>query len=143
MLMKLNYEGIISFPKKLKFDHINIFKNVLIMEQKIVNTSPSDTLISLKSSLWMLKFYAVLEYRWTWQNILVTGDNAIHRKRVYLQNNESSIFEYTVKVFRNSPNTCHLFRSSKAVTIVSASNNDNILFIAPMAITTLSTQILR
>ena len=65
--MKLNYEGIISFPKKLKFDHINIFKNVLIMEQKIVNTSPSDTLISLKSSLWMLKFYAVLEYRWTWQ----------------------------------------------------------------------------
>ena len=65
--MKLNYEGIISFTQKLKFDHINIFKNVLIMEQKIVNTSPSDTLISLKSSLWMLKFYTVLEYRWTWQ----------------------------------------------------------------------------
>ena len=46
--MKLNYEGIISFSEKLKFDNINIFKKLLIMEMKTVNTSPSDTLISFR-----------------------------------------------------------------------------------------------
>ena len=37
----------ISFPNKLKFEHINIFTNLLILEEKIINTCPSDTLISL------------------------------------------------------------------------------------------------
>ena len=37
-------------------------------------------------------------------NILVTGDNVLHRKRVCLQkSNEGSIFKYNVEIFRNSP----------------------------------------
>ena len=47
--MKLNYGDIISFPNKFKFEHINIFANLLILEQKNINTWPSETLISLKS----------------------------------------------------------------------------------------------
>ena len=34
--MKLNYGGIISFANKFKFDYINIFKKLLIMEQVLV-----------------------------------------------------------------------------------------------------------
>ena len=38
------------------------------------------------------------------KNILVTGDNVLHRKRICLQkSNEGSIFKYNVKIFRNSP----------------------------------------
>ena len=34
-------------------------------------------------------------------NILVTGDNVLHRKRVYLQNsNKVSIFKYNVEIFQ-------------------------------------------
>ena len=37
-------------------------------------------------------------------NILVTGDNVLHRKRVCLQkSNEGSIFKYNVEIFRSSP----------------------------------------
>ena len=37
-------------------------------------------------------------------NILVTGDSALHRKRVCLQKiNEGSIFKYNIEIFRNSP----------------------------------------
>ena len=37
-------------------------------------------------------------------NILVTGDNILHRKRVCLQkSNESSVFKYNVEIFRTSP----------------------------------------
>ena len=37
-------------------------------------------------------------------NILVTGDNVLHRKRVCLQkSNEGSIFKYNVEIFRNRP----------------------------------------
>ena len=35
-------------------------------------------------------------------NILVTRENILHRKRIYLQKNESSIFKNNVKVFRNN-----------------------------------------
>ena len=36
-------------------------------------------------------------------NILVTGDNVLHRKRVCLQkSNEGSIFKYNVEIFCNS-----------------------------------------
>ena len=36
-------------------------------------------------------------------NTLVTRDNILHRKGIYLQKNESSIFKYNVKIFRNAP----------------------------------------
>ena len=37
-------------------------------------------------------------------NILVTGDNVLHRKRVCLQkSNEGSILKCNVQMFRNSP----------------------------------------
>ena len=37
-------------------------------------------------------------------NILVTGDNVLHRKRVCLQkSNEGSIFKYNVEILRNGP----------------------------------------
>ena len=47
--IKLNCGDIISFSNKLKFDQYNIFTNLFILEKKIINTCPSDTLISLKS----------------------------------------------------------------------------------------------
>ena len=45
----LTYGDIISFPNKLKFNHINIFRNYSILKKKIINTCPSYALISLKS----------------------------------------------------------------------------------------------
>ena len=36
-------------------------------------------------------------------NALVARDNILHRKRIFLQKTQSSIFKYNVKVFRNNP----------------------------------------
>ena len=36
-------------------------------------------------------------------NILVARGNILHRKRIFLQKTQSSIFKYNVKVFRNNP----------------------------------------
>ena len=36
-------------------------------------------------------------------NILLTRDNVLCQKSIYLQKNEISIFKHNVKVFRNSP----------------------------------------
>ena len=47
MSIKLIYRDVISFPNKPKFDHINIFTN-LLLEMKIISTCPCAMLISLK-----------------------------------------------------------------------------------------------
>ena len=60
--MNLNYGSIFYFQNKLKFDHSNICTNRLIMEQKVNNTSPSHTLISLSPLLRVLVFFVVLKY---------------------------------------------------------------------------------
>ena len=52
--MKLTYGYIFTFPNKLKFDDYSLSAKLLIMEQKMVNDCPSDTLISFKSNFWML-----------------------------------------------------------------------------------------
>ena len=39
------------------------------------------------------KFFFLSEVRLKATNILVTGDNALYRKRIYLQKNESSHFQ--------------------------------------------------
>ena len=57
--IKLNYGDIFSFPNKLKFDYSNICTKPLIMEHKI---KPSDTLISLQSNIWMLKYFGLLKH---------------------------------------------------------------------------------
>ena len=50
--IKLHSDAIISFPNKLKINHITIFTNLLILQQKIINTyCPPDMLIFLKSAL--------------------------------------------------------------------------------------------
>ena len=36
-------------------------------------------------------------------NIILTRDNVLRQKSIYLQKNEISIFKHNVKVFRNSP----------------------------------------
>lgn len=36
-------------------------------------------------------------------NIILTRDNVLCQKSIYLQKNEISIFKHNVKVFRNSP----------------------------------------
>ena len=46
--IKLNYGEIFFFLNKLKFDDSNICKRLLVREQKIINSCPSDKLISLK-----------------------------------------------------------------------------------------------
>ena len=47
----LAYSDIISFPNKFKVDHAYIGINLLVLQQKTINTCLSETLISLKSSL--------------------------------------------------------------------------------------------
>ena len=43
-------------------------------------------------------------------NILVTGDNVLHRKRVCLQkSNEGSIFKYNLKYFATAPILIHIY----------------------------------
>ena len=59
--MNSNYGGFFSIPNKLKFDHINILKNLFIMEQEIINTCPPDRLICLMSYLWMSNFWGLLK----------------------------------------------------------------------------------
>ena len=38
----------------------------------------------------------------TYESVSVTWANVLHWKRIYLQENESSVFDWNVKVFRNS-----------------------------------------
>ena len=60
--LKSNYGEIYFLPNKLKFDDGNICTKLLIREKKIINNFPSDTLISLKSNVWMLKHFALWKY---------------------------------------------------------------------------------
>ena len=69
-----------SFQNKLKFDNTNICTIRLNIE-----------------------IFRAFEVRPELTNILVTRDNILHRKRIYFQKDESSIFKNNVKVFRNSP----------------------------------------
>ena len=60
--IKSNYDDIFSFLNKLKFDDSNIYTKLLVSEQKIINICPFNTLISLKSYVWMLRYFALLKY---------------------------------------------------------------------------------
>ena len=60
--IKSNYGDMFSFPNKLKFDDSNICTKLLIREQSIIHNCPSNTLISLKSYVWMFKYFALLKY---------------------------------------------------------------------------------
>ena len=64
-------------------------------------------------------FYA-FEVRSDVANIFVTRDNILHRKRIYLQKNESSILKNNVKVFRNNS---HSRRNTRARRNKSKKNN--------------------
>ena len=56
-----------------------------------------------------VQIFCAFEVRPEVTNILVTRDNTLHRKRIYLKKNESSIFKYNVKVFRNKPYLKYVF----------------------------------
>ena len=56
-----------------------------------------------------VQIFCAFEVRPEVTNILVTRDNTLHRKRIYLKKNEISIFKYNVKVFRNKPYVKHVF----------------------------------
>ena len=60
--IKSNYDDIFSFTKKLKFGDSNICTKFMIRKQKIINNCPSDTSISLRSYVSMLKYFALLKY---------------------------------------------------------------------------------
>ena len=60
--IKSNYGDIFSSTKKLKFGDSNICTTFMIRKQKIINNCPSDTLISLKLYVSMLKYLALLKY---------------------------------------------------------------------------------
>ena len=98
--IKSSYGNIFSFPNKLKFDDSNICTKRLIREQRIIHNCPSNTLISLKSYVWMFKYFVLLKYGWKLQ---ITRDSILHGKLICIQKNESSIFKYNAKVFRNNP----------------------------------------
>ena len=87
--MKFSYGDVFSFLNKLKFDDRNTCTKLLIMEQKIINNCPSDTLISYNLYFWMLKFFVLLklhflcffalQLRSEVTNILVARENALDR----------------------------------------------------------------
>ena len=52
-----------------------------------------------------VEIFSTFEVRPETTNILVTRDNVLHQKRIYLQKNESSVFKPDIKVFRNRPCT--------------------------------------
>ena len=52
-----------------------------------------------------VEIFSAFEVRPETTNILVTRDNVLHQKRIYLQKNENSIFKPDIKVFRNRPCT--------------------------------------
>ena len=66
------------------------------------NNRLSDMLFFSKLVL-NVKIYCAFEVQKLIKNILETRDNALHRKRSYLQKNKISIFKDNVKVFCNSP----------------------------------------
>ena len=74
---------IVSFGQSLSVRHVNF--------------------ISFKVIRFNVEIFCALEVRSEVTNNLVTRDNILHRKRIYLQKDESSIFKHNVKVFRNSP----------------------------------------
>ena len=81
--MNSNYGGLLSLPNKLKFDHINICTNLLIMEEEISNTCPLDRLICFKCL--NVETFCTFELTPDVRNILVTGDileTALHWKRI-------------------------------------------------------------
>ena len=49
-----------------------------------------------------VEIFCAFEVRSDVANILVTRENILHRKRIYLQKNVSFIFKNNVKVFRNN-----------------------------------------
>ena len=81
--MRLNYGGIFSFPSNLKFDHINICTNFLIMQQKATNNFLCDInffeVIALNDEI-----FCAFEKQSDVINILVTGNNVLHQKSIYL-----------------------------------------------------------
>ena len=91
----------LSFPNNLRFNDSNICPKFMISEQKITNNCPSNTLIFLKSYVWMLIFFCVWSAAGSCKYRSNSG-NKLNRKRIYFQKDESSIFKHSVKVFRNS-----------------------------------------
>ena len=98
------YGDIFSFLNKLKFDDSNIFTKLLIREQKIINNCRPDLLISFVMRL-NVDVFCAFEVRPEVTNILVTRDNILRRKRIYLQKKKKFQFSSIMlsKVFRNSP----------------------------------------
>ena len=90
--MKFSYGDRFSFPNKLTCDNNNICTKLLIMKLKIINNCPSNTLICLKPLFsHSFKIFFEFEVRPEVTNIFITRDNVLHRKRIYLQINESYI----------------------------------------------------
>ena len=56
-----------------------------------------------------VQIFCAFEVRPEVTNILVTRDNTLHQKRIYLKKNENSIFKYNVKAFRNKPYVKYVF----------------------------------
>ena len=75
-----------------------------------------------------VQIFCTFEVRPEVTNILVTRDNILHRNCIYLQKNESSIFKYNVKVFRNSPSSVSIAIFDKVN--VCWDNGDNMIIIS-------------
>ena len=96
--MKLNYDGIIFVPNKLKFDYGNTFKKLLIKEQILVCRHVNFFEFVAMNIEILCSFGIRLDVT----NTLVTGNNIICQKCIYLQKNESSLFKHNVDVFCKS-----------------------------------------
>ena len=56
-----------------------------------------------------VQIFFAFEVRPEVTNILATRRNVLYQQLIYLQKNESFIFKYNIKVFRNSANTYSFF----------------------------------
>ena len=93
--MKSNYGDIFSFPTKLKFDDSSISTKLFVRQVNFFEV------IRLN-----VEIFCAFEVRSEVTNILITRDNILYRKCIYLQKkkkNEDSIFKHNVKLFRKSP----------------------------------------
>ena len=92
--IKSSYGNIFSFPNKLKFDDSNICTKRLIREQKIIHNCPSNTLIYLKSYVWMFKYFELLKYGWKLQ---ITRDSIYYMENLFIYKKMKVPFSSTMQ----------------------------------------------
>ena len=98
--IKLHSDAIISFPNKLKINHITIFTNLLILQQKIINTYWYVNFSEISFECWNFLFFwntfGRNEYLSNWRQC-TSSETCLFF--VYLFFLKSSIFKHLAMLF--------------------------------------------